>query len=290
MRGSLNSKLERLRVDYARVAGRPFVHFFCPVLFKDEDAEPCKAHIVPKAFPRSSRAWTVQRKDVDSFYGTNFEDDFVAIRYRIERQTPSQVLADTTLSRRFRPTIRVQGEPVEYFVAPEAVPERFTRVTVHEKGKSVQLGLKLPPESAAQALEKLDIEIAKDVRMPALVSLIKAAHLTLFDMIGYRYALSAGGHFVGGQILGRFFCRNHGKSKPQVAEEALIVFVRTTELLHAVLIPVLDQPDAAAMYCSFLHDDNDSIEVSPCCLGEGAWNIDPGVRTLVWPKRGTFSA
>lgn len=328
MRGSLNSKLERLRADYARVAGRSFVHFFCPVLFKDEEAEPCKAHIVPKAFPRSSRAWTVQRKDVDGFYGTNFEDDFAAIRYRIEGQTPSQVLTDTTLSRRFRPTIRVHGEPVGYFVAREAVPEHFTPVTLQGEGKSIRLGLKIPPGSAsAEAVEKLDIEIAKDVRIPALVSLIKAAHLTLFDMLGYRYALSAGGHFVGGQILGAFFCRNHAKSKSEVAEEAvvffrefahmaravnshpgfggtitdrsvlvcrasrglvwaLIVFVRTSELLHAVVIPVLDQPDAAAMYYSFLHNDNDSIEVSSCHLGQDSWEIHPEVGTLVWPKTG----
>jgi hypothetical protein len=54
-----------------------------------------------------------------------------------------------------------------------------------------------------------EIEISRDVRIPMMVSVIKAAHLTLFEMLGYRYALSLAGYFVGRQILGEFYLQNY---------------------------------------------------------------------------------
>jgi len=75
MSADFQAKLEKLRSDYHQVRGAPFSHFFCPVLFSDEDVPLCKAHIVNLVFPDSSRIWTVQRKDVDNFYGSTFEAD-----------------------------------------------------------------------------------------------------------------------------------------------------------------------------------------------------------------------
>lgn len=66
-------KLDELRSDYRAVVGSPFSHFFCPIVFLDEDVDLCRAHIVNRAFPESSRSWTVQRTDVDNFYGSTFE-------------------------------------------------------------------------------------------------------------------------------------------------------------------------------------------------------------------------
>ena len=65
MKPRLKSKLEKLRDEYAQLTGQPFVNFYCPILYKDEDMPVCEAHIVNKAFRNSSRAWTVQRSDVE---------------------------------------------------------------------------------------------------------------------------------------------------------------------------------------------------------------------------------
>lgn len=328
MKVYVKSKLEKLRVDYTQIKGQPFVHFYCPMLFKDEDTLLCQAHIINYAFPNSSRAWTVQRSDVDSFYGSNFEADFIAIQYA-EDGSPSQVLTDKTLSKRFNPRILIDDESVDYFVAQSSIPEHFTRIEFDNDGQSVQLGLKMPPEDVLAAVgQKWELEIDKDVRIAALVSLIKAAHLTLFDMLGYRYALSAGGYFVGRQILGEFFCQNRDKSKFEVLENALVffrefaqmvrpvqscrldlqgtitdrqllicrgssgfawalvVFVRTSRLLHAVMIPIFDQPDAVATFMGFLQNENDSIVVTFCRLEQGRWQINEESTKLVWPKSG----
>jgi hypothetical protein len=330
MKINVKSKLQELRADYTQVAGQPFAHFYCPMLFRDEDVPLCQAHIINKPFPDSSRDWTVQRVDVDSFYGSKFEADFIDILYN-ESGSPGKVLTDKTLSKRFQPRIFVDGKPVDHFAAKDNIPERFTPVEFRYEGQSVQLGLKMSPEDfSAVAERKLEIEIDKDVRIPALVSLIKAAHLTLFDMLGYRYALSAGGHFVGRQILGEFFHQNYDKQKADALKNAhsffrefahivrpvqsldfdlqgtiadnklficwgsgrspwaLIVFIKTSRSLHAVLVPVFDQPGTVATFLDFLQDENNLIEGSFGCFKGGHWEIGKEVRELVWPKTGVL--
>jgi len=46
--------------------------------------------------------------------------------------------------------------------------------------------------------------------------MLKAAHLTMFQMLGYRYALSAGGYFLGRDVLGEFFIKNRGQTKADI--------------------------------------------------------------------------
>ena len=168
----------------------------------------------------------MQRRDVDNFYGSNFEADFVNIQYN-GKLDPIKVVTDKTLSKKFRPKILVEDKPVDYFLARGDIPlEHFTPIEFQDDdGRTTLLGLKMAPENVRKAAEqKWEIEISKDMPIPTLVSLIKAAHLSLFEILGYRYALSAGGHFVGRTILGEFFLRNCDTPKPRVLENALPFF------------------------------------------------------------------
>lgn len=332
MKADVKSKLEKLRDDYSQIIGRPFIHFYCPILFKDEETPLCQAHIINEAFRNSPRAWTVERRDIDSFYGSNFEADFIAIQYKTENWSPGEIITDKTLSNKLSPRILVAGEPVDYFFAQGNIPEDYTRIEIESNGKSVQLGLKMHPQEFITATEQTwQIEINKDVRLPALVSLIKAAHLTLFEMLGYHYALSAGVHFVGRQILGEFFLQNRERtSKREILENAhsffrefvhmvrpiqscalgirgtitdrlllvcrgnsstnwaFVVFIRTLQQLHAVMIPVFEQLDAAATFINFLKNDNDLVEANFCRFDQpqGCWEINKESFQLVWPKSG----
>jgi hypothetical protein len=328
MSDGMKSKLERLRADYAEVRGYEFAHFYCPILFRDEDVPLCRAHLVNEAFQNSSRAWTVQRQDVDSFYGSRFEADFISIEYHTEGLSPDQVLVDKKLTKRYSPQILADDQNVDHFVTQDDVPEKFTPVQFISDEQSLQLGLKISPEDSSTVTE-WEIGINKDVRLPALVSLIKSAHLTLFEMLGYRYALSAGGVFIGRDILGKFFLENRDQPKARVLENAshffqefvhmvrpvemassdlqstiadgkmlicrgsgyawaLIVFIRTSSKLHVVMIPVFDRPDAVARFLSFLENENDSIEVMPCFYGQGQWEIAKEMYRLTWPKEGNL--
>ncbi len=46
---NLTKRIEALRNDFASVRGKPFEHFYCPILMRDEQTEICCGHIVNKA-------------------------------------------------------------------------------------------------------------------------------------------------------------------------------------------------------------------------------------------------
>jgi hypothetical protein len=102
----LQTKLETMRGDYAEVTGSSFSHFYCPIVFRDEPADLCRAHIVNQSYLGSGDQWTVQRADVDNFYGGMFEGDFVALQHS-GKYSPDEIIADPKLSRMLRPRIEV---------------------------------------------------------------------------------------------------------------------------------------------------------------------------------------
>lgn len=234
MKEEVRSKLDKLQNNYSQTAGHSFSHFFCPILFRDDETELCKAHIVNSAFPNSSRAWTIQRRDVDNFYGSNFESEFISMQYKYDWH-PSEVLTDSKLSKRFKPTITVDNEPVDYFISQGEIPKEFTRLQVEANGNFVELGLKmLPNDFLSKVDQQWEFEISKDIRVAAMVSLLKMAHLTLFELLGYQYALSSGGYFVGRHILGEFFNQNHLLGKNKIVENALGFFREFAHMVRPV--------------------------------------------------------
>ncbi|MEO8370707.1 MAG: hypothetical protein ABI806_16100 [Candidatus Solibacter sp.] len=61
------------------------------------------------------------------------------------------------------------------------MPDHFTETVIGGSGGAIRFGLKIHPDDALAAMSKgFEIVIEKDIRLPALVSLLKAAHLTLF--------------------------------------------------------------------------------------------------------------
>ena len=334
MNRRLRQKLEKLRADHEAVTGRPFSHFFCPILFRDEEADLCEGHVVNNAFPGSSRVSTVQRQDVDSFYGAHFEAEFVNIQHR-GSVTGADAITDHELTKKLKPAFLLNSKPIEYYTPKHGskVPEDFTPIEFEHGNRSVKLVLKIKPQEVLEASdESWDIALSKDVRIHALVSLIKSAHLTLFRLLGYQYAFSAGGHFVGNDILGKFFLQNQGRPKAEVVEAAidffaefvhmvrpimsnpssksesvprpgtvadrtlmvcrfghgafwaLIVFVQTGHGLHAVLVPVFDDPEGAVRFVDFLRNDNEYIESSYCKIEDNHWQVEKKTKDISWPK------
>ena len=214
------SHLELLRADYASVTGRPFEHFYCPILYRDDNTELCQAHVINKAFSDSDRQKTIQRADVDAWYGSLFEADFLAMQMK-DKPIARQAVTDPDLGRRFNPKFTKDGEVVQHYTPSGPVPEYHTRVELDVDGQPVPLGLKLSPSELLDARCKTwEILVEKDLRLPALVSVLKAAHLTMFHLLGYRYALSAGGRFLGKTVLGDFFLKCQGMERAIALKEA----------------------------------------------------------------------
>ena len=224
MSGELEHRLAALKKDHAEVTGTGFETFYCPMLFSDEAVPLCKWHVIPTAFHDASRKWTVQRKDVDEFFGAHFESDFVLLQEK-GQHSPVEILSDPRLAKKLRAKMTRDGERVEHFTPTGPSPNHFSPVLVEDGSKQVKLVLKLSPSDAMASLDsKWSVEVSKDLRLAALVSSLKAAHLTLFSMLGYRYALSAGGHFLGHTVLGQFFEACSSLGRAEVLDQALAHF------------------------------------------------------------------
>jgi len=221
---ALTSRLAVLKEDYAFVRGAPFEHFFCPFLFLDDDVPLCQGHVLNQALGVGNDIWTVQRKDVDSFFGSRFEADLTKLRYR-GALGAHDVLGNRSLRRQLRPRIFAGEREVDFFIPQGDIPDRFTPVHSTGDGLPPVVGLKIHSSELEEALDADGrIEVVVDIRIGSFVSLLKAAHLTQFVLFGYRYVLSPAGHLVGHQLLGKLFQECQGASiqeSQRVAENDL---------------------------------------------------------------------
>jgi hypothetical protein len=170
-----------------------FDYFFCPFLYKDEDVELCKAHIINQKFSNASKIWTVQRKDVDNFYGSFFEAEFLLIQHK------EKLDAFEAMKRKdIQTEVLLNDKPVDYYPHNNNIPDGFTPLVIDKNGEMLKIVVKMPSTDVDQFKnEQWEIAHFNDLRLPAFVSLLKAAHLTLIKLIGYSYVFSKGAHYVG---------------------------------------------------------------------------------------------
>lgn len=213
----LNAKRDKLNKDYFAITGRAFKYLFCPILYIDEDTELIVGHITNQALPvgkNEKRGWTVQRKDVDNLYGA-IESDFVLIQYD-EEDAFEEAFFKESLKQKFQPKLTLDGKEIGFFIAKGkgAIPEEFSTICFEMDSHSIDMAVKLPRTEVESNLDGTwEVEVSKDIQIQAIGTLLKAAHLTLFELIGYKYALSSGGYFIGHDVLGKFFHENSNQRK-----------------------------------------------------------------------------
>lgn len=69
---------------------------------------------------------------------------------------------------------------------------------------------------------------------------------------------------------------------------AVIVFIRTGQLLHSVILPVFDQVDMISTFIDFLKNQNERIKVTLCTFNKykDRWESNKNPIYLKWPKTG----
>ncbi len=223
---TIRHHVQALREDYARVVGRPFKYFFCPLLLVDEAVPLCMGHIINQACPKSFRGRVPQRADVDRFYGRTFESDFTG-NVQARSMNPREAILDPTICKKISPKIIVNGEEWKHYPDHGADVPGHTKVAMHLGGDEPLRWVVKKPQEEVDTLEKNSFQLAigKDCRLSSLVSLIKAAYLTLFKLLGYSYALSTAGKQVGHELLGRFY-REHGQKSANDARKEGLDFFR----------------------------------------------------------------
>ncbi len=240
----LAKSLFHLRNDYEAQTGSPFAHFYCPLLFKDEPAILCMGHVVPESFPDSCGARIAQRADVDSFYGSIAEADFGTLLEARKRGSKNMVTDNASL-KRFRPKLVADGEEVRYYAySGSKKPEHsLALLETQPGGEEIQLVLAKSHDEIASNLDKdWRLVVERDSRLTGIVTLIKAAYLTLFRVHGYRWSLSAAGASVGYDILGRFFRENHGRNQADIRTAMKAFFLPYKHMVRPVVAGRSENP------------------------------------------------
>ena len=212
MAGKLENHRQRHREDFERATGEPFLHFHCPITDRDEPGDLCLGHVVPESLGESSNATVLQRQDVDSFYGSVVEADMItAIKAR--PLPTSKIILDPSLSRALRPKISVNGEEWRHYdyKSGQHGPGHTPVVIEDEHGESREIVFTKTPEEIMKIEgQKAKLVIERDYTYTIIAGLLKAAHLTMFHLLGYSYALSTNGLLIGKDVLGRFFNEQRG--------------------------------------------------------------------------------
>lgn len=240
MNAFVRAELEKLNADFAATTGSRFAHFFCPILFRDERVELSQAHIINSAFENASRDCTVQRTEVDNFFGSRFEADFVDIE-KFKRTPLLEMLASPSLAKRFNAKVLLDGKQVEHFYPTGEIPKEFSRVQVGSLDPALPFGLKMHRSDVASAANRnWEIDVSRDVTLQMLVSTVKAAHLSLFKMLGYRYVFTPSAYFVGRLMLGEFYLQNARVRKRSIEHKAIKFFAPNVHMVRPVISTTLE--------------------------------------------------
>jgi len=62
-----------------------------------------------------------------------------------------------------------------------------------------------------------------------------------------------------------------------------LVFIRTADVTHAVIVPHLETPDAAARFVNFLHGHGNKFQARRCHYKGDSFQASPDTNTFDWP-------
>lgn len=196
----LGTNIERLRADFESVTGKPFRHFYCPILHLDEDTALTKGHVVPESLGGSARV--LQRRDVDQGFGSFFEAEAAdAIRHGLDAKPLDVVFRGDSsemkqLGRRFGFRLLLEGtdKPLDAWfrrVGDDAVlhvsREDLKQAVGEDDGRGTYSGA---------------VGVELDARSSILVTSLRTSHLAWFRLCGYRYVLCEEGRFVASVLRG----------------------------------------------------------------------------------------
>jgi hypothetical protein len=207
----ISRKLVGYREDYVQVTGKTFENFWCPVTGVDYPGQLMLGHILNQELKGAQRTTVVQRKDVDEFFGSCCEAHFLdCVR---QGDHIFDIVRDPKKLKRYRPRIIIDGKPIEFYVVrgrPSA-QHPVVRFVGPDDQDFVDLALKVTHQEIGESdIETAYFAIDRNYQFPVIVSLLKAAHLTLFYRHGYKYVFSPAGQIVANR-LGKFFEKFRGR-------------------------------------------------------------------------------
>ena len=156
------------------------------------------------------------------------EADFISAVQ--DRSKPAfQKWIDPKLNRRYRPQLYSKGQGVEYYITKQiaSVPGHTPLVVVNPNGDLLgNIVIKKRPDEVME-LHATDLQVVAVPPahfVPAIIaSVLKAAHLTMFNLLGYKHVFSTAGQYLAG-ILREFFEKYRNTKKNSLSKELATIF------------------------------------------------------------------
>ena len=222
------SSLDALLADFAVCAGYRPSSFLCPILLEESPGiELIDGHILPQSLRTASRAVVLQRKDVDNFFGHTVEAELVgfvnSVTYTksefLERAKGVSIVSET-------------AGPLNLFTpSPKSSPP-FPRIGLRDsKGQTIASPhVKGTLDDLGGSSGTAEVRGSMSFHKPSIdASMLKAAHLALFRLAGYQWALSAAGQFASDPL--RQFIRTSG-SRSDVEYCSVVSLLPSTSSLR----------------------------------------------------------
>jgi hypothetical protein len=207
--------------DYERVTGQRTDKFICPLTL-----EPCeldeitRGHIINEPIPYAHNRKVLVGKSPDSFFGTRVEESFI----RFASMSGMNMLDIMDGHQTFDVRFREGGPTFKAFVVPPQMVEKTRKhlpvVPLTIEGKTVHIGLKNTPKDSPDVPKETSVGRAElmlsETHLPAhwVASMLKVAHLTMFDMIRYRALFDPSADMLRRTLVGYFYDRASREAAP----------------------------------------------------------------------------
>lgn len=214
--------LDQLQQDFEHCTGSTFKHFYCPILWSDEEVDLCLGHIINGALEDCPRTTILQRKDVDGFYGSLFENKFIAAQ-RADGLKAHEILGDKNLRREIPIAFEVDGKKVKHYKLNKHKAKNHCGVKLDVGNNHfLDVALAIDPEELESA-QSVTVTAERDCSPDYTATMLKAAHLTLFRILGYKYVFGTAGAEVA-RILRTFYLENCDKPRSEQEQDGKSYF------------------------------------------------------------------
>lgn len=241
------AELQQHLDDYCKVVGTASSDFVCPITL-----EPCTdlidGHILNVALRKASRRTVIQCKDVDNYYGSTVEPELVRHLNFNQLSDADIVRANRNIQVRFTDGTRAGAFAATGKKAKQAA-RKFESIRVPLGDEEVQVFI-IADRGDPRLRDSIELEgIIQSFPAHWTAAMLKAAHLTMFEMIGYAAVLNPMGDVLR-NTLSRYY-------KDRGTRQAAGVYFAEFENAVHLLIEAVPGRDRAKRFraCPF-----DSIE------------------------------
>jgi hypothetical protein len=219
--------LDRLRPyldDYAKITGQPKEKFVCPLTHRECDVnELIEGHILNGKLHKASRRTIVQWAKPDNFYGSRVEPAIIDYLNAKDVGEFGLVPGAHAIQIQLLDGAEYEAIPLKDEVAAHKIGERFPVLDMNRNGQRMFFAIKADrddPKITHLKAGQAEIAITrKYLKTHWAAGMLKAAYLTVFDMLGYAAVFDPFGDSLRRQLAQYFYDNARSEDAPTYFRE-----------------------------------------------------------------------